>query len=176
MGRAAERGLLHDGGYVVTLEEAMHISDHLLPGEPGSDELARWQAQRPQPEPPKRERGLDIAPAPQIDWAAIINGAIRGERAHMVEAIGQAIGQYGDELLTEVEGMIAQAIDQLRTELRAEFANQVDQLRNELSGQINTQGNELRAQLQEIIAKKKRARTKASPLQLPAPNGNAHPQ
>jgi hypothetical protein len=153
----------------------MYIAAHRLPGEPGADELARWQARRPQPEPPKRPRGLDTAPAPQIDWAAVINGAIRGERAHMVEAIGQAIGQHGDGLLDEVEAMIAAAVDHLR----AEFAGQIDQLRNELSGQINTQGSELRAQLQEIIAKKKRARTKASLLQLPAPNGNGnatHPQ
>jgi hypothetical protein len=45
MGRATELSLLHDGGCVVTWEEAMHISNHLLPGEPGSDELAHWQAQ-----------------------------------------------------------------------------------------------------------------------------------
>jgi hypothetical protein len=169
----------------MTLQEAMEISNRLLPGEPGGDELANWQAMRPRPEPPKRERGLDTAPPmPEIDWALIINAAIRGERAHMVEAVGEAIGEHGNGLLTEVEGMIAQAADQLRAEinkLRAEFAIQIDQLRNELSVRIDsahTQGNELRAQLEEIIAKKKRARTKAALLQLPAPNGNgdAHPQ
>jgi hypothetical protein len=75
--------------------------------------------------------------------------------------------------------MIAAAVDQLHTELRMELANQADQLRNELSARIDlfhTQGNELRAQLDEIIAKKTRARRKAPLLQLPGPNGDARPQ
>ena len=154
----------------MTLEEAMRIASH--PGEPGGDELARWQAHRPQPQPPKRPQSLDTAPP--IDWAAVIHGAIRGERAHVLEVVGQALGEYGNEVVAEVEQMTAQAIDQLRTELRAELASQVDQLRSELSGQI-TQGNELRAlraQLEEIIAKKTRARR----LQLPGSNGDARPQ
>jgi hypothetical protein len=109
----------------------------------------------------------------QIDWAAVIRGALKGERAHVLEVVGQALGEYGDGLLGDVETMIAQAADQVRAELRVEFARQLDGLR----GQIHTQGNELRAELEKIIAKKARARTKgAKPngerLLLPAPNGN----
>jgi hypothetical protein len=121
---------------------------------------------RPPPEPERKPRGLDTAPAPQIDWAAVINGAIRGERAHMVEAIGQAIGQYGDELLGEVEAMIAAAVNQLRTE----FAGQL----NELSARIDlshTQGAELRAQLETIMKRRTKPRLL---LPAPVPNGNGH--
>jgi hypothetical protein len=149
----------------VTWEEAMEISNRLLPGEPGGDELARWQAQRPQPEAPKPLRGLDTAP---IDWPAEIAKAASRERALLTEAIGCAIAEYGNELFAEFEGVI----DQLRTELNAELANQ----RNELSARIDsahTQGNELRAQLEAIIAKKRRAKPNGSRLLLPGPpNGN----
>ena len=58
----------------MTLQEAMEISDRLLPGEPGSDELANWRAAMPRPEPPKRERRLDTAP--EIDWASVIRGEL----------------------------------------------------------------------------------------------------
>jgi hypothetical protein len=96
----------------MTLEEAMHIATHRLPGEPREDEVAAWRASRPPREPAKRERLLDTTPpAPQIDWAAVINGAIRGERAHMVEAVGEAIGEYGNGLLGEVEQTIAAAVE-----------------------------------------------------------------
>jgi hypothetical protein len=92
----------------------------------------------------------------------------------VLEVVGQALGTYGNEVVAKVETMIAQAVDQVRTELRAELANQLDRLRSQIDS-VHTQGNELRAQLEEIIAKKKRARPKAL-LQLPAPNGDARPQ
>ena len=159
----------------MTLEEAMHIASHRLPEEPREDEIANWRASRPVPEPAKRTRSLDTAPAaPQVDWAAVINGAIRGERAHMVEAVGQAIGTYGNDVIAEVEQMIAAAVEQLR----AEFAAQIERVANEFSGQmdlVHTQGAELRAQLEEVIAKKKRtkaAKANGEHLLLPSPNGS----
>jgi hypothetical protein len=89
-----------------------------------------------------------------------------------MEIVGQALGQYGDELLGDIEGMIAAAVNQLRTE----FAGQL----NELSARIDlahTQGAELRTQLETIIERKKRrAKPNGSRLLLPGPNGNAHPQ
>jgi hypothetical protein len=178
MGRAAERGRLHDGGYVVkmTLEEAMHISDHLLPGEPGGDELARWQAMRPQPEPARAPQRLDTAPAAPVDWSTVIRQAALGERAHMVEAVGQAIGETRNEILDEIEQTITQAIDQTRNEMRAEFAKQIDQLRAELAAGLTVQGARLRSELEAVIAAKKARGRKASLLRLPKPNGDAHPQ
>jgi hypothetical protein len=172
MGRAAERGRLHDGGYVVkmTLEEAMHISDHLLPGEPGGDELANWRAAMPTPEPPKRERGLDTM---QVDLGAEIRKAVTRERALITEAAGQALAEVRDAALDEAERLIAAAV----AELRAEFAGQLAQLRS----QADTLGGELKAQLEQIIARKRRAPKAAKAngdTHLPGPNGNgnAHPQ
>jgi hypothetical protein len=153
---------------MVTLKETTRIASRCLPEEPGGDELASWRAAWPPPEPERRPRGLDTMP---IDWAGVIRGAIRGERAHVLEIVGRALA--GTDIIAEIEQMV----DQVRTELRAEFAGQIDQLRNELFAQIDsahTQGNELRAQLEAVIAKKKRARTKA--LLLPAPNGNGNAQ
>ena len=160
----------------MTLEEAMFIANNRLPGEPAE---VNWRATRPVREPPKRERGLDTAPAePPIDWAAVIRGAILGERAHMTEAIGGAIAEYGNELgdsiIADVERMIAEA--------KEEFARQIAELKAELSGRIDstqTHGAELKAQLEAIIAKKRRAKAakaNCERLLLPGPNGNAHPQ
>jgi hypothetical protein len=116
---------------------------------------------------------------PQVDWALIIRQTILGERAHMTEAIGQAIAEYGDGLgdglLAEVRVMIEAAVEQLRAEFRAE----IDQLRAELSGRIDstqTHGAELKAELEKIIGRKRRARA-AKPngehLLLPAPLADA---
>jgi hypothetical protein len=171
-GAAQLRGSSHRS-FVVTEEEALWISEHRLPGVPPEDEITAWRACRPPPEPARRGRGLDTAPAAGIDWALVIRQAILGERAHMVEAVGQAIGEHGNGLLTEVEGMIAQAAEQVRAELRAE----IDQMRAEFFNRLDLvrgQGVELRAQLEAAIAKKKRARPTAQPnggslLQLPAP-------
>jgi len=155
----------------MTLEEAMHIASNRLPEEP-EDALTNWQAARPPPEPPKRPRGLDTSP---VDWPAEIRKAASRERALIVEAVGQALGEHGNAIIGEVEQMIAAAVDQVRSELRAEFAGQI----SELSARIDlahTQGNELRAQLEEIIAKKRRAKAakpNGSRLLLPGPNGNA---
>jgi hypothetical protein len=118
-------------------------------------------------------------PAPeQIDLAAVIRGAILGERAHMTEAIGGAIAEYGDGLgdsiIADVEAMIAATA----AELRDEFARAIDQLRIELSGRIDstqTHGAELKAELDKIIARRKRARAAKpdDPLLLPAPLADA---
>jgi hypothetical protein len=168
---------------MVTEDEALWISRNRLPGEPGGDELTRWRNSMPPAEPERKPRGLDTAPAPEVDWAAVIRGALKAERSIMSEIVGKALGQYGDELFSEIEVAIATAVDQLRTELRAE----IEQLRSELSGRIDstqTHGAELRAELEKVIARK-RARKAAKPngegvvtscpvLQLPAPNSDAH--
>jgi hypothetical protein len=100
----------------------------------------------------------------------------------MVEIVGQALGEYGnqhgDELLAEVRQLTEAAGNQLREE----FTHELNQLRNEIAIQgdrINTHGAELKAQLDEIIARKRRARTAAKPngngsaLLLPAPLADA---
>jgi hypothetical protein len=51
--------------------------------------------------------------------------SLKGERALLVEAFGAALGEYGNDVIAEVETMIAQAIDQTRNEIRAEFAEQM---------------------------------------------------
>jgi hypothetical protein len=150
----------------------MHISDHLLPGEPGGDMLANWRAAMPTPEPPKRERGLDTM---QVDLGAEIRKAVTRERALITEAAGQALAEVRDAALDEAERLIATAV----AELRAEFAGQLAQLRS----QADTLGGELKAQLQ-IIARKRRAPkaakangdTRPSLLQLPNGNAQQHPQ
>jgi hypothetical protein len=171
----------------MTLEEAMFIANNRLPGEPAE---VNWRATRPVREPPKRERGLDTAPAePPIDWAAVIRGAILGERAHMTEAIGGAIAEYGNGIIDEIETMIAATAAELREEfsrqidqLRAEFSGRIDEMANEFAGNvalIHSQGERLKAELDAVIAKKTRARHKANGstlLQLPAPNGDGRPQ
>jgi hypothetical protein len=159
----------------------MAISERRLPGEPGGDELTAWLASRPRPEPARRERGLDTMPAePAIDWALVIRGAILGERAHMTEAIGGAIAEYGNGIIDEIETMIAATADQLREEfsrqleqLRDEFSGRIDELANESAGNvalIHSQGEKLKAQLDEIVARKKRA--KGAKTNGSAPNGN----
>jgi hypothetical protein len=172
----------------MSLEEAERIARNYLPDEPRQDDLTAWRASQPRQERARRERGLDTMPAePPVDWAAVINGAIRGERAHMVEAIGEAIGEHGNELLDQVETMIAQAIDKLRAEMRIEASRQLEHLRTEFTAQttelfesvamIHGQGERLKAQLEAVIAKRTRARAAkpngGSLLQLPAPNGHA---
>jgi hypothetical protein len=147
----------------MSLEEAEWIARNRLPEEPREDEIAAWRRSRPSREPARRKRGLNTMPAEQqqqqIDWADVINRAIRGERAHMVEAIGE----HGNGLLAEVEGMIAQAINQVRAELRVEFARELDGLRNEIFAQVDVMqkdSGDLRARLEEV--KKKRTRPKAT--------------
>jgi hypothetical protein len=163
----------------MTLEEAEWIARNRLPDEPAENSLADWQATRPRPEPARCERSLDTMPAPPpIDWALVIRQALLGERAHMTEAIGGALAEYGDELgdsiIADVERMIAEA--------KEEFARQIAELKAELSGRIDstqTHGAELKAQLEAIIAKKRRAKAakaNCERLLLPGPNGNAHPQ
>jgi hypothetical protein len=176
---------------MVTWEEAMEISNRLLPGEPGGDEIARWQACRPQPEPPKRERGLDTM---RVDLDAEIRKAVTRERALLTEATGQALGEIRDTVLDEAEQLIATAVNQLRAEInqmREEFFSRFDsvraqgvELRAEFTGlaqlrsQADTLGGELKAQLEIIARKRRAARARPSLLQLPGPNGNgnAHPQ
>jgi hypothetical protein len=155
----------------MTLEEAEYIARNRLPGEPPVDPVASWRANKPPPEPAREPQKLDTMPAPQIDWALVIRQALLGERAHMVEAVGQAIGEHGNGLLGEIETMIAATA----AELREEFARAIDQLRSELSGRIDstqTHGAELKAQLEVLLAKRRRAKAakpNGSALLLPAP-------
>jgi hypothetical protein len=153
----------------MTLEEAMAISEHRLPGEPPE---ADWRTSRPRREPARRERGIDTAPAPDpIDWALVIRGAIKAERSIMSEVIGSAMGEYvnqqADELLAEVRQLIASAVE----ELRAEFTRQLDQLREDFTAQatelfesvalISTESQRLRSQMDAINLKKARARARS---------------
>jgi hypothetical protein len=126
---------------------------------------------------------LDTAPAePPIDLAAVVRGALLGERSFMTEAFGEALGEYGNQLLGDVETMVAAKT----AEIREEFGRRVDQLRAELSelanesaaniSLIHGQGERLKAELEAVIAKKTRTRA-AKPnggplLSLPAPNGH----
>jgi hypothetical protein len=162
---------------MVTLEEAMGISERRLPEEPGEDWLESWQAARPQPEPPKQPRKLDTAPP--VDWAAEIQKAVDRERRILTEATGTALAEIRDDALDEVEKLIAAAVEQLR----AEFSGQLAQLRC----QTDTLGGELKAQLEKIIARKRRAKAaktngsnhglpSGEPLLLPGLNGDARPQ
>jgi hypothetical protein len=162
----------------MTLEEAMHIANNRLPDEPAADPLANWRATKPPAEPARKTRGLDTVPAPVIDWALVIRQALLGERAHMTEAIGGAIGEVRNDTLDEVEQLIAAAADQIKSELRTE----IEQMRFEFFKRLDLvrgQGVELRAELEAAIAKKKRARPMAQPngsgslLQLPAPLADA---
>src|SRR5262249_14568160 len=102
----------------MTLEEAMAISERRLPGEPPE---ADWRASRPSPEPKRQARGLDTGRQPEIDWSYVICQAIRASRAEQSEVIGQALGEYGnqlaDDLIAEVRQLIEAAVEGLRTEL-----------------------------------------------------------
>jgi hypothetical protein len=159
----------------MSLDEAKRIARTRLADEPADDWLTSWRRTMPAPEPKREERKLDTM---QIDWPAEIRAAVARERAFMTEVIGQALAEYGDGIITEIEQKIAAAADRVRADLRAEFAQAIGLLRR----QIDTQGSELRAELEKIIAKRRRAKAAATsnetfaPLQLPAPNGNGHAQ
>jgi hypothetical protein len=133
-----------------------------LPEEGLADSLAAWR--RPV-EPPKRERGLDTAPAPQVDWSAVIHGALKAERWLLTEAFGGALGETRNEIRDEFEA----AIEKLRVEMRAD----VDRLRAEFS-----QANELRAlsvelaEIKAMLAARSRKPPPPQPATAPA-NGDA---
>jgi hypothetical protein len=74
VGRAARRGGRRHGSNLVTLEEAMRIASHRLPGEP-EDAFTNCRAARP-PEPQRAPQKLDTM---QIDWASVIRMALKGE-------------------------------------------------------------------------------------------------
>jgi hypothetical protein len=105
----------------VTYEEALRIArGERLPGEPKEDTLERWSRNRPEPTP--RSPNLDITP---VDWSVVIASALKAERAHMIEVVGRALGEFKNQLLDEVEQLIAEAADQVRVEMKQAF----DQLR-----------------------------------------------
>jgi hypothetical protein len=156
----------------MSLTEAEYIARGRLADEPAEDWLTSWQATRPRPEPERRARGLDTAPpAEPVDWALVIRQALLGERAHMTEAIGGALAEYGDELgdelLADVERMIAAAV----AEVKEEFARQIAELSARIDS-TQTHGAELKAQLDAIVTRRRRAKA-AKPngehLLLPAP-------
>jgi hypothetical protein len=153
----------------MTHDEAMRINDNLLEGE-RPDALTNWRASMPPPEPPKRERGLDTAPTPQVDWSAVIHGALKAERTLTTESVGGALGEVRNALLDEFEAAIEK--------VRAEFRREVDQLREQFSQAREVQS--LRTELVEIKALlTARSRKPAAPPQLPAvaaSNGDARPQ
>jgi hypothetical protein len=152
----------------MTLEEAMAISEHRLPGEPPE---ADWRASRPRQEPKRQTRGLDTAQQPEIDIAYVIRGALKAERSVMVEIVGQALGEYGNQLADEILAEVRQLIEAAVEGLRAEFSRQLDQLREDFTAQaaeafesialIHEQGERLRSQLEQVIAKKTRTHSKA---------------
>jgi hypothetical protein len=164
----------------MTLEEAMAISERRLPGEPPEPD---WRASRPAPEPRRKTPGLDTAPAPEVDVAYVIRAALKAERSIMSEIVGGAIGEIRADMYDEIERMIAQAIENLRAETRVEAARALHFLRCEIFAQIDCiqkNSGELRTKVDEILAKRRRARSKpngnGSALLLPAPNGNGHAQ
>jgi hypothetical protein len=150
----------------MTLEEAEGIARE----EPAVDELAKWRASMPKPEPVKPARGLDTAPAPQVDWSAVIRGALKAERALLTEATGGAVGEACNEVRAEFEA----ALEKVRVEMRAES----ERLRAEFSTAREIQT--LRTELAEIKALlTARSRKPAAPPQTPAAassNGDARPQ
>jgi len=153
---------------VVTFEEAMAISERRLPGEPPEPD---WRTSRPSPEPKRRTRGLDTAPPDPVDWAAVINMALRAERSTMSEIVGGALGEYGNQLADELLAEVRQLIEAAVEGLRAEFTRQIEELRSDFTAQatelfesvalISTEGQRLRAQLEQAIAKKTHTRAKA---------------
>src|SRR6516165_1025565 len=62
---------------------------------------------RPQREPERRTRGLDtMLVEPPTDWSLVIRQALLGERSFLTEAFGEALGEYGNDVIAEVETMI----------------------------------------------------------------------
>jgi hypothetical protein len=88
-----------------------------------SEELRReWK--RPEPEPKKRERGLDTAPAVEPDWSgweawadAKINNAIQEERTFLIETIGQALGEMLEKEREEHRKALRLEVAEMRLEL-----------------------------------------------------------
>jgi hypothetical protein len=161
----------------MTLEEAEAIARGRTADEPAEDWLASWRRTRPRPEPARKQRSLDTMPQPaqEVDVAFVIRAALKAERSVMSEIVGGALGEYGNQLADELLGQVERMIAATAAELRDEFSRQIDQLRAELSGRIDSTQTHGAAQLDEIIAKRRRARTAAKPngngstLLLPAP-------
>ena len=140
----------------MTLEEAMAISNNRLPEE--GPPLADWQ--RAPPEPPKRPRGLDTAPAPQVDWSTVIRQALKAERTLTTESVGGALAEIRDGLRDEFEAAIEK--------VRAEFRREVERLRAEFSQAREVQS--LRTELAEIKGLLTARSRKAASSQVPAPS------
>lgn len=133
--------------------------------------------QKSTPDPDRVRKPVRV----DVDWAAVIANSLKGERAHLVEAVGQAIGTYGDELLGDVERMIAEAADQLRTEVVSqsdELRAEVERLRTEVAAQaeyvhtLAAMADQLRANLDQF--RERKARTRKAKPSASLSNGNGH--
>jgi hypothetical protein len=106
---------------VMTYEEALRIARERLPNEPKEDSLERWARNMPKPEPPRQQRSLDI---PHVDLDERVNTLIAAERDFIIEVVGQALGEFRDELVGDIEKMIAKEVEKLRAEVNLKRASE----------------------------------------------------
>jgi hypothetical protein len=74
--------------------------------------LERWGRNMPKPKEPRRLRSSDPTP---IDVDERVNTLIAAERDFIIEVVGRAIGEFHNELIEEIEKMIAEEVKKLRT-------------------------------------------------------------
>jgi hypothetical protein len=90
----------------------------------------------------------------------------------MAEIVGGALGEYGNQLADELLAEVRQLIEAAVEGLRAEFKRELDELRSDFTAQttelfesvalISTESQRLRSQIDAVVAKKTRTRSKAA--------------
>jgi hypothetical protein len=81
------------------------------------DPLSEWRKGMPQPEPPRKERGLD---APPVDMDAHVEAIVAAEREFIMTVVGQAMKEFGDSLIDEIEHKIREQVDKIRVDFGLE--------------------------------------------------------
>jgi hypothetical protein len=77
--------------------DAVERTAHINPAEwsprATPDVLKEWQRNKPQPEPKRRERGLDTAP---IDWSHVIDQRVGAMKTFVLDVLAQALSACVD--------------------------------------------------------------------------------
>jgi hypothetical protein len=114
---------------------------HLAPREASEDSLERWARLKPQPEEPRRERGLDVSPVALVDQR--IGAWLEAERQKQADVLADMQGELGAALAG-----IADALGTIDARLRALEAQRSKKAANGASRQPLTVPNFLEPRIQ----------------------------
>jgi hypothetical protein len=77
------------------------------------DPMEAWERNKPQPEPPRRERGLDTPP---VDIDAHVSAIVAAEREFIMTVVGQAMKELGEDMMAEVSDRIKEQVEKIRSD------------------------------------------------------------